>query len=405
MLKNRNILPSGQNRKKKRRKFLLIRHSKYSTVLSKIQTAFSAIWPTVYDHTKKLSNISEKILILTFYLGGVNGALGAIEGFYDNYKKRNHLGMVINAISFFSGLSAATGNPIGQVISLFLTVVNTGLKIFQKETAVKTETESERLERIINKALKEYRETGLKAEWQGYERLSELFGSNVQFMAEFDEEKVIAQKEKGGAKTSDNVQQAMFDIVVSRLYDVLMSSTVLLGKVEYEISKQCDIEVESAEIKESRIRKQKKEGKTKPTDEDNLEQTAKDCLGMYELYSKMNFHRETNFIKHLNIISDILDKEDDLKPKRSSIDSRREALAYKHLILNVIDQMKENNRAVFKPLVDPFKSVKLRYIINYYYSYRTNYDYLRAYLDNLDLKNDELKDIMLCAVHHLSEQS
>ena len=312
--------------------------------------------------------------------------------------------MVINAISFFSGISSATGNPIGGVIALFLNIVNTGLKIFQKEKAVKTETESERLERIINKALKEYRETSLKAEWSGYERLSDLFGNNVQFMADFDEENIIETKEKGDKKTFDNVKQAIFDIVVSRLYDVLMSSAVLLGKVEYQISKQCDIEVESAEIKESRLRKQKSDGKTTITGDDKLEQVAKDCLGMYELYSKMNFHRETNFIKHLNIISDILKKEERATNtvKKDSMDSRRVATAYKHLILNVIEQMKENNRGVFKPLVDPLKSVKLRYIINYYHSYPTNYEYLKAYLDNLDLERDKLKDVMFCRKESLT---
>ena len=308
--------------------------------------------------------------------------------------------MVINAISFCSGISSATGNPIGGVIALFLNLVNTGLKIFQKETTGKTESESERLERIINKVLKEYRETSLKAEWSGYERLSELFGKNVQFMADFDKGNVIEPTE-GVAITSDSVKEAMFDIVVSRLYDVLMSSAVLLGKVEYEISKRCDIKVESDEFEKIRLRKQKE--KTTVT-ADDLEQVAKDCLGMYELFSKMNFHHEATFIGHLNIISGVIEqKEKAPNPtKKDSVDSNRVATAYKHLILNVIDQIKVNSKRVFKPLVDPFKNFRLRYIINYYHSYATKFEYLKSHLDNMDFKTEELKVIMFCSKESLT---
>jgi len=298
--------------------------------------------------------------------------------------------MVISAITMVSGLASASGNPIGHVIAIILNLVNMGLKM--KMSNRETESEDSRLERIINKALKEFRETSLKAEWSGYERLSELFSSNVQFVADFNEN-IEQEQNKGDSMTTDNIKQTMFDIVVSRLYDVLMSSTVLLGKVEYEISKRCDMDVESAVIKDT------DKPEEKDIDDDKLEQTARACLGMYELYSKMNFHRESKFLQHLEIISQIL--SDDTKFKDLH-ESRRLAFAYRHLVLNVINQMKENNMNVFKPLVDPLNNGYIRYIVNYYHSYSRNYDYLKAYLDNLDFGQYSLKDVMFCTMESLT---
>jgi hypothetical protein len=350
----------------------------------------------------------------------VNSALGGIEAFYDNYKKRDKLGMAIGAITFFSGIASATGNPIGGIIALVLNLIKTGLNIAKKENTKPTESDSDRLERIIRKALKDYRQTGLKAEWSGYQRLSDVFSSNVEFMASFNAEsttdmdadklKDITDSKMG---TLSEVKQAMFDAVVSRLYDVLMSSTTLLGRVQYELSQECDYEVKMTELKSKRLRRLggKPEESTELNEEDDKEELAKGCLGLYELYSKMNYFREQKFMGHLNAIDQIMRNRqaasrlqffgpgaaEDKTPK-----SKREAYAYKHLILDVIRQMNENNKDVFKPLTNAFTNLKYRYIINYYHTYSEKYEYLRAYMENLELDEEKLNDAMLCKKESLS---
>jgi len=81
--------------------------------------------------------------------------------------------MVISAITMVSGLASASGNPIGHVIAIILNLVNMGLKM--KMSNRETESEESRLERIINKALKEYRETSLKAEVNSSAAMSSLW--------------------------------------------------------------------------------------------------------------------------------------------------------------------------------------------------------------------------------------
>lgn len=353
-------------------------------------------------------------------LGGVSSALGGIESFYDNYKKRDKLGMAIGAITFFSGIAAATGNPIGGVIALVLSLVKTGLNIAQKETAKPTESDSDRLERIIKKALKDYRQTGLKAEWSGYQRLSDVFSSNVEFMAKFNEEssadmdpeklKDITDSKMG---TLADVKQAMFDAVMARLYDVLMASTTLLGRVQYELSQECDFEVQIKAIKERRQRRLGKKGpvNTELPEEEDQEDLAKSCLGLYELYAKMNFYREQKFMAHLNAVDQIMrNREGSARlaffgvgaAEDKTPESKREAYAYKHLILDVIRQMNENNKDVFKHLANAFTNFKYRYIINYYHTYSERYEYVKAYMENLELDEDTLKDVMLCKKESLT---
>lgn len=345
-------------------------------------------------------------------LAGAGTALGGIEKFQESYKKRDKIGMTIAVVSVLSGIATATGNPIGLAIALGLNLLKTGLTIGQKATEKPGESESEKLEKVIKKALGEYRETSLKAEWHGYERMSELFKGNVALMAEYNEKQESdpqVEEMKNNGMTLDQVKQSLFDIIVSRLYDVLMSSTVLLGKVQYEISDQCNEDVVVPKLKQRRILKNQKDELTM-TEEDDREEYAKKCLGLYELYGKINFYRETTFLGHLQQISNLVkDKKlaaDDVLIqvgfKATASNSKVSSHAYKLLILDVLRQMQENNKDVFKLLVNPFNNVKLRYLINYYHTYSEKYEYLKKYMEMLDLKEDELKDIMFCRTEALT---
>ena len=348
-------------------------------------------------------------IILTFILDGANTALGGIEKFQESYKKRDKIGMTISIITIFSGIATATGNPIGLAIALGLNLLKTGLTVGQKANEKPEESESDKLEKVIKKALSGYRETNLRAEWHGYERLSDLFSGNVELMAEFNEKKETdpeVEEIKNKELRLDDVKQSLFDIIVSRLYDVLMSSTVLLGKVQYEISEQCNQDVAVPRLKERRIIKAKKNPGT-ISEEDDDEEYAKKCLGLYELYGKMNFYRETKFLGHLDRIDNLVKEPTEtamnkLGFKTKQVDSKVNSHAYKLLILDVIRQMNENNKDVFKPLVNAFKNVKLRYLINYYHTHSKEYEYLKKYMENLDLKEEALKDVMFCRTEALT---
>jgi len=206
----------------------------------------------------------------------------------------------------------------------------------------------------------------------------------------------------------DQVKQSLFDIIVSRLYDVLMSSTVLLGKVQYEISDQCNEDTVLSKLKERIILKAKKEEQTISEEEDK-EEYAKKCLGLYELYGKINFYRETTFVGHLDRINDLVKDDTPTSSvlsrvgyKPSATKSKINSHAYRLLILDVLRQMQENNKVVFKPLANAFNNVKLRYLINYYHTYSKKYEYLKKYMETLDLKEDALKNIMFCRTEALT---
>ncbi|XP_066934644.1 uncharacterized protein [Clytia hemisphaerica] len=344
--------------------------------------------------------------------GGVNSALGGLETFYDKYKKRDKIGMTIAAITFFSGIATASGNPIGLLIALGLNVLKTGITIGQKANQKPGESEADKLEKVIKKALREFRQTGLKAEWSGYQRLSDLFSGNVQFMETFNEQKesdvdADTMKEiKEGKLTLSEVKQRLFDVIVGRLYDVLMSSTTLLGKVQYELQQQCDYDLAVFKLKERNWFKKKRDPASIPEEIDD-EKFAKNCLDLYELYAKMNFYRETKFIGHLNTIDKLMKtKLDDrfsfLTSSRYSPSSKLDAYAYKLLILDIIRQMNENNKDVFKPLINVFGNIKMRYIANYFMTYSKKYEYVKSYLENLDMKDSELKDVMFCKTQSLT---
>ena len=349
-----------------------------------------------------------------FVLAGANTALGGIEKFQESYKKRDKIGMTISIVTILSGIATATGNPIGLAIALGLNLLKTGLTVGQKANEKPGESESDKLEKVIKKALNGYRETSLRAEWHGYESFSDLFSGNVELMAEFNEKKendkeVEEIKEKG--LTLNDVKQSLFDIIVSRLYDVLMSSTVLLGKVQYEISEQCNQDVAVPRLKERRIMKATKKPAT-ISEEDDKEEYAKKCLGLYELYGKMNFYRETQLLGHLDRIDNLVKEKmtatfmEKLGFKTKNIDSKVNSHVYKLLILDVMRQMNEKNKDVFKPLANAFKDVKLRYLINYYHTHSKKYEYLKKYMENLDLKvelkEEGLKDVMFCRTEALS---
>ena len=185
--------------------------------------------------------------------GGVNTALASVERLYDSYKKRDKIGMVISTISILSGLATASGNPIGIAISLGLNLLKTMFAIGKKGAQKPAETESEKMEKIIKKALSEYRETSLRAEWLGYERSSDIFSENVKFLSNFDEKiKDFTSKYDSLGLKEPEIKRSVFDIVISKFYTEHMSSTVLLGKIEHEITEQCDEDVVKNEVKKLR---------------------------------------------------------------------------------------------------------------------------------------------------------
>ena len=131
-------------------------------------------------------------ILVCLLSGGVDTSLKGIEEFYDNYKKKDKLGMVISVVTVFSGISSVVGGPIGNIVAMTLNILNAGLRILKKEKKKPEESESQKLEKMIKRALKEFRETQLKAEWSGYERLSDVYMKNVEFMDAFNEKKVLA---------------------------------------------------------------------------------------------------------------------------------------------------------------------------------------------------------------------
>ena len=343
-------------------------------------------------------------------LAGSNTAFGAIEDFQTSYMKRDKIGMAISVITVLSGIATASGNPIGLSIALALNLLKTGLNVAKVATEEPEESESDKLEKVIKKALGEYRETNLKAEWNGYEKLSDIFKGNIEMVVKFSEWKEsspeVADFKDKGLKL-DTVKQSLFDIVVSRMYDVLMSSNVLLGKVQYEISEVCGEEgVETPKLKDSKW----SSSKDQPTisDKEDDEDYAKKCLNLYELYGKMNYYREITFLGHLDSIDDLVGEIKtatilkslgyQTKREKSKVDSH----SYKLLIMDVIKQMNENNKDVFKPLANAFKNVNSRYLINYLYTYPSKYEYLSKYIEKLDFGEERLKEVMFCTKEALS---
>ena len=311
--------------------------------------------------------------------------------------------MTISAITFLSGLATASGNPIGLAVALGLNLLKTVFTIGKRASQKPGETESEKLEKVIKEALNEYRETSLKAEWNGYERSSDIFSENVKFLSRFDKEinDFKDEIEKLALEKTD-IKRSVFDIVVSKFYTELMSSTVLSGKIQHEITEQCDEDVEKFKV----LLKKKKENPTISKEEDK-EDYAKKCLGLYELYGKMNYYRQTRFLNDLNTISNVIDNRTEFSVD-STIDNKSvsalklKAFSFKLLILNVIKQVNENDKKVYKPLADAFKNVKMRFLINYYHTHSKKYEYLNKYMEKLDLEQDRLKQVMFCTKEALT---
>ena len=339
--------------------------------------------------------------------GGVNTALASTEGLYDSYKKRDKIGMVISAISILSGLATASGNPIGIAISLGLNLLKTMFAIGKKGAQKPAETESEKMEKIIKKALSEYRETSLRAEWLGYERSSDIFSENVKFLSNFDEKiKDFTSKYDSLGLKEPEIKRSVFDIVMSKFYTEHMSSTVLLGKIEHEITEQCDEDVVKNEVKKLRsfFKSIKsffiKEKNPTISEQEDKEDYAKKCLGLYELYGKINYYRQTKLLNDLDTVIDILDKKYNTKNlndiDKTLSDLKLKAFSLELLIINVIKQVNENDKKVYKPLADAFKNVKMRFLINYYHTHSKKYEYLNKYMEKLDLEQDRLKEVMFC---------
>lgn len=351
---------------------------------------------------------------------GVSASLTGIEAFYTSYKKRDTMGMVISSVSILSGVASVVGGPIGNLIAIGLNVLKMGLSIAKKENAAPVETEAQKLEKAIKKALNEFRESQLKAEWSGYERLADLFSKNVEYVEEFanltsTKNFAESEKEEYGIKDTDSLNKAkekMFEAVIPRMYDVLMGSSSLIGKIEYEISQACDYTLNVDKVIRKKY-KENKDAKASAQVEEDREKTNTDfserCLGIYELYAKVNYYREVTYITNLDRINEIvrpkLEKGKWLPGKfdtnRLSPEAKIYAFIYMKLILNVLKHSTEHNKKLFYPFLNPFNFFKMRYAINNYHTYTERYEYLNKYIENLDFSNVEgempvAEDVMFC---------
>lgn len=347
--------------------------------------------------------------------GGVDKSIKSIEEFYDYYKKKDRLGMFISVVNVVSGIASTVGGPTGNIVGMSLNILNGGLRILKKEKSTPPESESAKLEKVIERALKEFRETQLKAEWGGYERLAGLYMKNVEFVDAFNDKKTLEeltqeQQEafnKNGMGSFGDVKQSMFETVTPKIYEILMSSSGLLGKIEFEISQICDMEVQMNKVKSNYKLFRGYEDKQRPITDDEekeKEKVAKSCLGIYELYAKINFYREQSLLRALDIINKMMRQK---LPgwlrwsTEKSEHSKRKAYVYMELLLDVIQNSNEANKKIFEPLISPYHNYKMRYTVNYYQTYFGKYEYLQAYMGTLFFKNDVtdtevLSDVMLC---------
>lgn len=387
----------------------------------------------VEDATSKLKAEIGKINVDEFTAtdmirakGGVETSLNAVEGLYDKYKKNDKLGMAISGITIVSGLATVVGGPVGYAVAMTLSLFKLGVTLIDKRLKKPEVDESTKLQKVIEKALQKFQESGLKAEWNGYERLTDLYLKHLEFVDHFDDkelqdateeqQKIFKMDEMGGLS---EVKEDMFDVVTPQIYKVLMSSSQLLGKVEYEISTICDFEIEMKKVN-SKFQFNNfgtTEQEPTPTEEELKEKhsLAKSCLGMYELYSKISsFHYQT-YLKSLKAISGIIGEKDEKPGPETSTStstkggtkndketsSKRKAFIFMELLLDMIQNSREHNKKIFKPFLSPFSNYKMRYTVNYYHNYAGNYEHLSSYLNDLysdkKMMEEVLNDVMLCS--------
>lgn len=336
--------------------------------------------------------------------------------------------MTISAISFISGISVIAGGPVGVLVSMGLNLIATALTIYQKKTE-KPESDKVKMEKVIVKALKDYRESGLKSDWHVYQRMSDLFASHVELLQNFGKKDLSAIREDvkdtglniDDQASADQLKLDLFETVLSQMGDVIRMSTNLLGRIEYEITQECDMDIPLKKVKEKWWKKESETPRVDDEEDEGFEEIAKKCLGLYELYSEINSYRGQTFLGHILTFKAIMkneqgndknEKDDQQKGQQNgkqdsaqqsgqktnseSEEYKRKTFILSELIFNMFNEMTEHNKELYQPFVNPFLYYKLRYVVNYYHTYSTKYKHLKAYLDTLKLEKSSTKNVMAC---------
>ena len=367
------------------------------------------------------------------------------------------MGIAISAITMVSGFAAMSGNPVGFTIAMVLNSVKTILNIIDKHNKGPPESESSKLQKAIEKALRKFTETELNADWNGYQRLTDVYLKHLEMIQSFDKvedlkDATFSIEDKGD---KEEVKQQLFDEVTPQIYKVLVSSTHLLGKVEHYISKVCDFDIQTRKIKKMRmisvgvLRVKNYEKEPIPKEEEITEKDsfATDCLKLYELYSKISTYHYTTYLKSLEVVGKIVGteyhdassdpesqqnqptdsskqknpnqstgtknneakqpkSEEELKKKEAKEEkSRRKAYVFLHLLLDMIKNSREYNKKVFKPFLNPFEHYKMRYTVNFYYNNAKKYEHLTTYLKDFYTDDETMKTtpkkVMFCSQQSL----
>ena len=353
----------------------------------------------------------------------MNTALGAAELLYGNYQKKDAMGMTISGLTIASGLSSMVGGPVGIVVAMVLQLIKTTLVIINMSSKGPPESDSSKLEKAIKKALEKFTETGISADWNGYQRLTDAYLKHLEMIDHFDEMKPLEGKDEnkvdfGEMGDLEQVRQQLFDEVTPQIYKVLMSSTHLLGKVEFHITKVCNFDIQANKV-ESKWSLQSKfpniianiEEEPIPSSEEINEKDsfASDCLKLYELYAKISSYHFQTYLKSLEAIDKIIGSlkktTDASTSNEKQAKTKRKAFVFMHLLLDMIQNSREYNKKVFKAFLNPFDNYKMRYTVNFYYNNEKSYAHLTAYLKDFFNDDETMKTIpkkvMFCSQQSL----
>lgn len=333
-------------------------------------------------------------------------------------EKKDKMGMAISGLTVVSGLASFVGGPIGALVAMVLDTIKQILKIIDKRKKGPPESESSKLQKAIEKALVKFTVTGLNADWNGYKRSTEAYLKHLEMIDHFDEITPLEGKDQnkvdfGEMGGLEEVKQQLFDEVTPQIYKVLMSSTHLLGKIEYHITKVCDFDIQAKKVKSKysliNVRFINKEPIPTTEEIDEKDSFASSCLKLYELYSKISSYHYQTYLKSLEAIDKIIKNVKTTGatsiPDDKQAKSKRKAYVFMHLLLDMIQSSREYNKKVFKPFLNPFDYYKMRYTVNYYYNNEKSYEHLTAYLKDFLNDPETLKTmpnkVMLCSQQSL----
>ena len=240
-------------------------------------------------------------------------SLTAAESLYDKVQQKDGMGIAISSISIVSGIAAMVGGPVGYLVAMTLDIFKTILTIIDKKKKGPPESESSKLQKAIEKALRKFTETELSADWNGYKRLTEVYLKHLDMIETFDEVKPLTGEDKKQFSIEDmggkeEVKQQLFDEVTPQIYKVLTSSTHLLGKIEHHISKVCDFDIQRKKVKSDRKKLHTEEREPIPTQVEIEENDtfATNCLTLFELYAKISSYHYQTYLKSLEVIHKIV---------------------------------------------------------------------------------------------------